>query len=139
MATLYHQVWINAPAARVYEAISTAEGISSWWDKQTATETDSGLVLEHNPGPEHGVVKLKVLQMAPDKWIEWECISTHPKSSPASAWTGTHFSFEITERENMAILDFRHSGWDENSEYLGFCNFGWGVALQKLQRWCESH
>jgi hypothetical protein len=107
-------------------------------DKQTATETDSGLVLEHNPGPEHGVVKLKVLQMVPEKRIEWECISTHPKSSPASAWTGTHFSFEISARENRAILDFRHSGWMENSEYLGFCNFGWGVALQKLQQWCES-
>ena len=107
MATLYHQVWINAPAARVYEALSTAEGISNWWDKQTATATDRGLVFEHNPGPEHGVVQLHVLQMVPNKRIEWECISTHPKSSPASAWTGTHFSFDITPRENMAILDFQ--------------------------------
>jgi uncharacterized protein YndB with AHSA1/START domain len=110
MATIYHQVWINAPTAKVYDAIATGEAIGSWWDKQTATETDSGLVLEHNPGPEHGVVQLKVLQMVPDKRIEWECISTHPKSSPASAWTGTHFSFAISERENRAILDFRHSG-----------------------------
>src|SRR5262249_13310559 len=38
-------------------------------------------------------------------------ISTHPKTSPASAWTGTHVLFEITERGNTAILDFRHSGW----------------------------
>lgn len=103
MATIYHQVWINAPAARVYNAISTAEGIGSWWDKQTVTETDTGLVLEHNPGPMHGVVRLKVLELTPDKRVEWECISTHPENSPASAWTGTRFSFDISERA-MSLL-----------------------------------
>jgi hypothetical protein len=135
----------------VYEAISTPDGIGTWWDKQESTETDSGLVLEHNPGPEHGVVQLKVLKRVQDKRVEWECISTHPKSSPASAWTGTHFVFEISERANrvalsgfgqdqdrITILDFRHSGWDENSEYLGYCNFAWGVVLQNLKRVCES-
>ena len=56
MATIHHQVSINAPVARVYKAISTADGIGTWWDKQTSTQTDRGLVLEHNPGPEHGTI-----------------------------------------------------------------------------------
>ncbi len=38
----------------------------------------------------------------------------------------------------MAVLDFRHSGWDENSEYFGFCNFAWGETLLMLKQWCES-
>ncbi|HEV8714764.1 MAG TPA: hypothetical protein VGX03_18285, partial [Candidatus Binatia bacterium] len=112
--------------------------IGTWWDQQTATETETGLVLEHDPGPAHGVVKMQVLQMVQDTRVEWECISTHPKTSPASAWTGTHVIFDITAREQRAILDCRHSGWDENSEYFGFCNYQWGVALQKLKQWCES-
>ena len=49
MATIYHQLSINAPAAKVYEAISTADGIGTWWDKQTVTQTDRGVVLEQ-PG-----------------------------------------------------------------------------------------
>ena len=85
MATIHHQVLINAPVEKVYQAISTADGIGTWWDKQTRTETDRGPVLEHNPGPEHGVVKLRVVELVPNQRIEWECISTHPKSSPASA------------------------------------------------------
>ena len=36
-------------------------------------------------------------------------------------------------------LDFRHSGWDETSPYLGFCNHQWGIALQALRRHCEQH
>ena len=38
----------------------------------------------------------------------------------------------------MTILTLRHSGWDEASEFIGFCNFQWGVALQKLKQVCES-
>ena len=152
MATIYHQLWINAPVAKVYELISTAEGISRWWDKQTATRTDDGLIFEHNPGPEHGVVKLKVLEMVPNKRVEWECISIHNKTTPAFAWTGTHLTFELTEREKfapanvswaaavpaLAILDFRHSGWAESSEYFGFCSYAWATVLQQLAQVCES-
>ena len=47
------------------------------------------------------MVKLRVVELVPNKRVEWECISNHPKSSPASAWTGTHFIFEIAERDNV--------------------------------------
>jgi hypothetical protein len=54
MATLYHQVWIDAPAAKVYEALAS-------------TETEDGLVLAHGPGPAHGAVQMKVLDSTPNK------------------------------------------------------------------------
>ena len=147
MATIWHEVWINASAERVYLALSNAEGVSSWWDEQTAVQTDDGLVLESNPGPAHGVLRLRVLDLSEDKRVEWECISTHPNSSPASAWTGTRLIFGIERRSvppwasnktQMTILTFQHTGWDEKSEYLGFCNFRWGVALHQLKQVCES-
>jgi len=147
MAELYLLVSITAPTATVYEAIATESGIASWWDKPTAVKSDSGVVLEFNPGPEHGVLRAKVIAAIQDRRVEWEFVSTHPRNSPAFAWTGTRVSFEITrravppwaaERVDTAIVDFRHSDWDARSEYLGFCNFAWGEALQKLKQWCES-
>jgi uncharacterized protein YndB with AHSA1/START domain len=147
MAALRHEVWIDASAATVYRLISTADSISAWWDKHTARQTGDGTLLEHDPGPEHGVVTMKVLELSEDKRIEWECISRHPKTSPASAWTGTHVIFEITrrpippwgaEKVDRTILNFSHTGWDENSEYFGFCNFAWGQVLQKLKQVCEA-
>lgn len=116
MSTIHHQLLIKAPVARVYEAIATADGISTWWDRQTAVPTARGLVLEHNPGPEHGMVKLRVVEQVPNTRIEWECISTHPPSSPASAWTGTHFIFDMAEgpgeggEGDHTTLDFRQTG-----------------------------
>jgi uncharacterized protein YndB with AHSA1/START domain len=151
MSIIHHQLWINAPAAKVYEAIATADGISTWWDKQTPVQTDRGLMLEHNPGSEHGVVKLRVVELVPNKRVEWECISAHPKSSPASAWTGTRFIFEMAERgdgvassgsgrnpHRITTLDFRQSGYDERSEFFGSNNFAWGQVLQNLKQVVES-
>jgi hypothetical protein len=77
-------------------------------------------------------------------------ISTHPKSSPASAWTGTHFIFELAERGDGTIsgsgrdqdktttLDFRQVGYDEQSEFFGSNNFAWGQVLQNLKQVVES-
>ena len=147
MATIHHQLSINAPVAKVYEAISTADGIGTWWDKQTAKQTDRGLVLEHNPGPEHGVVKLRVVELVPNKRVEWECISTHSKSSPASAWTGTHFIFELAEDgdagagrtpNRTTTLDFRQLGYDAQSEFFEFNNGAWGQVMQNLRKVVES-
>src|SRR5262245_33092713 len=142
MAPIYHQVSIDAPLAKVYDAISTADGIGTWWYKQTPNQTDRGLVLEHDPGPEHGVVKLRVVELVPDQRVEWECISTHPKSSPASVWTGTHFIFELTARKDgvasSTTLDFRQTGYDERSEFFRSNDAAWGKVLQNLKRVVES-
>jgi uncharacterized protein YndB with AHSA1/START domain len=151
MATLRHQVWIDAPAEKVFGALATAEGLSQWWAPHTVTDTPDGSVLAHSPGPEHGDVRMKVLDATPERRVEWEIVSTHPSRSPASAWTGTRIVFEIGRRpspghwlgmenegEPMTVIEFRHSGWDESSEFLGFCNYAWGVTLDLLRQWCEA-
>ena len=43
MATIDHQVWINASVAKVYKALATADGLGSLWAPHTSTETDAGL------------------------------------------------------------------------------------------------
>lgn len=151
---IHHQVAIVAPAERIYEKIAIPENIGNWWDEQTVVETPEGTVLEHNPGEDHGVVQLKVLECVANRRVEWKCISKHSATSPASAWTGTHFVFELIEAETPAskvlrcfagldekqitTLDFYHSEYPEDSKFLGFNNFAWGQILQGLKNQCES-
>jgi len=138
VATIRHQVSIVTPPTKLYQAITTENAIGSWWDKPVAVKSEQGLILEFRPGAGHGVLKMRVLDTIPDQRVEWECISTHAENSPASAWTGTHIIFEIAQREGGSVLNFRHTGWDESNEYFGFCNYNWGVELQKLKLYCES-
>ena len=137
MKTIQHEVLINAPVARVYDAIATADGISTWWDPQTPKQTDRGLVLEHNPGPEHGIVQLLVVDRVPNTRIEWECVSTHAASSPASAWTGTHFIFDLSERGGATNLRFRQTGYDERSAFFTSNADAWQNVLANLKRTVE--
>jgi uncharacterized protein YndB with AHSA1/START domain len=138
MKTIQHELHINAPVARVYDAIATADGISSWWDPQTPKQTDRGLVLEHNPGPEHGIVQLRVVDRVPNTRIEWECVSSHPASSPASAWTGTHFIFELSGDDGATDVNFRQTGYDEDSAFFNANRDAWAGVLQNLKRVVES-
>src|SRR5262245_954913 len=137
MQTIQHDLRINAPVTRVYEAIATADGISTWWDPQTPKQTERGLVLEHNPGPEHGIVRLRVVDRVPNTRIEWECVSTHPASSPASAWTGTHFIFELSERGGATNLRFRQTDYDERSAFFTPNADAWEKLLATLKHVVE--
>lgn len=148
MASIRHELWLDVPPQRVFELLSSAEGISTWWDKQTAQETPDGVVLEHFPGPAHGVVRFLVLQSEPHKVVRWRCISTHPANTPASEWTGTEIAFYLGDRGSspavmgkwtdeipiQTVLKFEHSGWNENAKYLPFCNNAWGGVLASLSK-----
>ncbi len=139
MATIHHQLSINAPVTTVYEAIASPEHIGTWWDKQTVTRTDRGVIMEHHLGAEHGVVQLRVAQLIPNTHIQWECISRHPKSSPASAWTGTHFMFELAEGDDgQTRVDFQQAGYNERSEYFESHKAAWGEVLKRLKQVLES-
>jgi uncharacterized protein YndB with AHSA1/START domain len=146
MASIKHELWIDAPADKVYKLLGTAEGISSWWDQQTERQTADGLIWEHSPGPEHGTVQFLVTRREANRTLQWKCVSHHDASTPASAWTGTVITFTLADRAASkvasakwaepipvrTVLFFSHEGWDEQSPYLGFCNTAWAEVLQKL-------
>ncbi len=129
MATLKHRVWINASAAKVFSGVATAEGLGSWWAPHTSTRTDAGLVLAHAPGVEHGEVRLLVIDSVPDRRVEFEMSE---RESPRH-WLGLS-----DDGARLTVLELSHSGWDEASEYFGFCNFAWGETLVMLKPWCEA-
>ena len=145
MASIEQEVWIDAPPGRVYELLRSAEAISTWWNKQTKKDTPDGVVFEHSPGPEHGVVRFLVLESTPHL-IRWKCISSHPENVPASEWSGTAIAFHIGDRSSSSVatekwaanlpaqtvLRLDHSGWREGARYLAFCNFAWAGVLTNL-------
>ncbi|MAB99390.1 MULTISPECIES: SRPBCC domain-containing protein [Pseudomonas] len=137
MATLYHQLMINAPAAKVFQALSTIEGIGSWWDTPKAGEHEQLAAWLFEPGAGHDVLIMAVDESVPNSRILWRCVSEHEESSPASAWFGTGIVFELAANADKTMLEFRHAGWDESNRYLGFCNFQWAMSLKALKDYCE--
>ena len=153
--TIRHQLAIHTSPSEVYARLSTPDAIGTWWDKQTLVHTSQGDIREHNPGEEHEIVQLRSVDQQADQRIEWECISQHPLSSPASAWTGTHFIFELTDVKTPAsiierscsdcrglpitTLNFSQTNYDETSRFYGFNNHAWGQVLENLKKVCETN
>ena len=46
METIWHEVWIEAPTERVFEALTTKHGLDGWWGPVLNAEPTIGSVIE---------------------------------------------------------------------------------------------
>lgn len=151
MASIHHQIWIDAPIATVYRALASAEGLSRWWIPHQDVERDGERLLCHHAGSSHGAVLLRVLEASAERCLRWEVISRHPPQSPAAGWMGTEIRFDLARRaspgpwlgldnpgEPMTVLDLRHLGWREDSGFLGHCSLAWAQTLLRLRDWANA-
>lgn len=131
MATIAHQIWVNAPKEKVYEAVTTTKGLSKWWLADCTAKPEIGFVNTFRMGG-HIHNKMLVVDLRPNEYAEWECINNN------GAWTGNHLSFEIIEKNEVCILNFKHSGWESQTEFFTICNFHWARHLLMLKAFCET-
>ena len=60
MATIKHLFHINAPQEKVFEALTTVNGLSNWWTVATSGETKKGGILQFRFG--EFVNEMKVME-----------------------------------------------------------------------------
>jgi uncharacterized protein YndB with AHSA1/START domain len=131
MESIAHQVWINAGKEQVYNAVTTSEGLAKWWIADCTAKAEIGFVNIFRMGG-HVHNKMLTIDMRPDEYLEWECINDN------GIWTGTHLSFEIIEKQGVCILNFKHSGWESQTEFFTICNFHWARHLLMLKASSET-
>jgi uncharacterized protein YndB with AHSA1/START domain len=148
MTELWHEVWIDAPTEKVFEALTTKDGLDGWWGPVAGAEALVGSVVEFD----HGLgafLRMEIIDLIPNELLAWKCISEFDDpTNPASEWFGQTLRFELSPRSDVAILGgtqrvtvvtFRNEGWPSDSRWCGFCNSAWGETLGvKLKSHCEA-
>jgi len=131
METIYHQILIKSTPEAVFKSITTQEGISKWWLADCTVKPELGFINEFRY---QGLVnnKMKVIDLRPNQRVEWECVQSDPQ------WIGTHVIFEISMHHNLVKLNFKHTNWEEQTEFFGTCNFHWARHLTMLRDYCET-
>jgi uncharacterized protein YndB with AHSA1/START domain len=129
--SIKHLFHIAAPRAKVYEAITTIQGLSGWWTRQTAGDGKAGGVLEFRFGPQY-LNTMKVKELKPNESVTWEC------TGDAEEWIGTVFTFRLDENEGKTRVRFEQANWKNNSDFYAACNFSWGRYLVSLRNLCEK-
>ena len=136
MIKIYHNFKISASAEKVFDAISTINGLKSWWTTETSGNPAPGGEIRFGFGK--GMYDLmKVTAFEKNKSIEWEIIqSTFPE---CNLWQGTRISFVLSEDEDRnTVVKFQHFNWSDTYEFCGVCNYQWGISMASLKSLCET-
>jgi len=136
MADIIHRVGIKAPLSKVYEAVSTVEGVAGWWTKQTTGGSQVGDEMDvrflRPSGEEIGGMTMEVTALEPNKRVQWR-FKTGPEE-----WIGTDATFDLYQDGDYTILLFGHRGWREPVEFMSHCSMKWATFMLSLRELVET-
>ncbi len=77
MKTIIHVVHVHASPPQVYDALTTAEGLSQWWITQVAVDAGPGGIIRFTfHGDFHPTMQQTALE--PHRRVQWTCIAGYP-------------------------------------------------------------
>ncbi len=130
MTDIVHRISIKAPAAKVFQAVSTRDGLKGWWTIHVDGVSEEGKQLTFR-FPDQGPV-MEVLELIPDEFIKWKCVDG------IDDWKNTIVTFEMEEQDGGTDLFFAQSGWEEQSAFFAQCNTKWALFMLSLKEFCEQ-
>jgi uncharacterized protein YndB with AHSA1/START domain len=128
--SIRHLFHIDAPRQKVFDAISTIDGLNKWWTVQTSGDASKGGIIRFrfgDVGPD-----MKVIESTPGETVSWECIA-----SP-HGWVGNRLTFSLDENEGKTRVRFAHNGWAEDNDFYAICSFTWGRYMESLRQYCQA-
>ncbi len=136
MFDINHRVGIKAPSSKIFQAVSTIEGISGWWTTSTTGITNSDRNLKVTflslEGKEIGSMDFEITILDPNKKIQWR-FTAGPEE-----WIGTDVIFSLTEEGEYTIVLFSHKNWREAIEFMAHCSMKWAIFMMSLKEFLES-
>ena len=131
MYDIVHQLTIAASPDKVYEAVTTVNGLTSWWTADVEFGPADG---EFQVGFRDGSVRMRFQTDAfdPPVLVHLTCIDG------PSEWPGTQLAFRIESTDEGSSLRFWHGGWEYEDGALPTCSFEWAMSLDSLRRYLEA-
>lgn len=152
MPNIRHNLLIAASAEKIYNAITSEEGLSAWWTPKITAKAEVNSIARFPFG--NGYYKeMKILELTPSELVKWNCIKGDTE------WVGTNISFtliastkknllntnpeilgqiEQQSREEGTMFIFHHDDWQDYTPMFAECNYTWGQFLRSLKLLCET-
>lgn len=131
--SLVHQVNVKATPETLYRAVSTQDGLASFWTDDTRAEAKVGSIASFGfGGPTQ---RFKIDELSPSKRVRWTGLADFPN------WGDTVVEWEIKPADNgQTSVTFRHINWPAavTAEDLGSINYTWGMIVDRLRQYAET-
>jgi len=131
MPDILHKVGIKSSSPdAVYNALTTIDGLSGWWTRDTSGNAKAGGVLRFRFGD--GGFDMKVVELVPATRVLWQ-VADGPEE-----WLATRISFDIKQNGDWTIVLFKHQDWKAPVEFMHHCSTKWAVFLISLKSLLET-
>jgi uncharacterized protein YndB with AHSA1/START domain len=117
---------IAAPDERVYDALTTLDGLAGWWTPTVSGSPTAGGEITFSFGDEK--VVMRVDRASRPTSVAWTCLS----HSKFAEWEDTTLSFEVKQLPGATQLTFRHVGLVPPLDCYSVCERGWDHYLASL-------
>ena len=131
MVDILHRVGVNTPSPdKVYEALTTIEGLAGWWTDDTTGTAEVGGVVQFRFPP--GGFDMEVVEQRPNESVEWKVVDGPEE------WIGTTVNWQLRQDGDYTIVMFRHQDWKEPVEFMHHCSTKWATYLMSLKSLVET-
>ena len=136
MVNIVHRIGIKAPAAEVYKALTTIDGLARWWTEETQGDGKIGGKIDFTfrspKGAFMGKFVMEVKELNDQKDVRWRCLEGPPD------WIGTDITFQLSEQDGQTIVLFGHRNWRKEVEATYHCSMKWATFLLSLREYVET-
>jgi uncharacterized protein YndB with AHSA1/START domain len=136
MTDILHRIRIDAPPEKVVAAISTADGIRSWWTEDCEVTPREGVTDVFRFGGGSIEFHFHVDELSNSR-VAWTCV---PAAKTPAEWVATRVEFGLrSDGHGQTTLSFAHRGWASAEGELPQCNTVWGELMHRLKAAAEGH
>ena len=130
MADILHRIQIKSSPDKIYQAVTTAAGLSKWWTKDVKTNPKVNTIAEFGFGSL--ITKMRIDKLVSNQRVEWTCIDGPDE------WIGTYLFFDLSAESENTIVRFGQKNWKEASDFYSHCSCKWSYFLHSLKSLVEN-
>lgn len=131
MHDILHRVGIKATPVEVFRALTTVDGLASWWTTTTSGDGGAGGVLQFRFGARGGF-DMRVEESLAEQRVTWRVISG------PDAWLDTRITWQLLHQGDYTIVLFGHRDWREQSDFTHHCSTKWAVFIMGMKALLEG-
>jgi uncharacterized protein YndB with AHSA1/START domain len=130
MADIHHTFEIFAPIRKVFDCLSTPQGLDEWWTKTSGGSPEAGNTYQLNFGPGYKWKARVTACKAPE---HFELQMTEADKD----WLNTKVGCRLDEKNDRTLVEFYHTGWPKGNDHWRISNYCWAMYLRIMKRYLE--
>lgn len=130
MHTIVHEVTIAVPPERVFDTLTTTEGLGAWWSSRVEGSLVEGGEIRSVDGFD---LRLRVDTLEAPELAHFRVLEGPEE------WEGTEIALRVepTADGTGSVVRFWHGGFEYEDGVLPSVSFAWALRLEALRRTLE--